>query len=76
MKSDQFSQPVSPTELPLRLEERVGVREREKIATGLVPVVPALLRYSNSTENTVAQKRGNHPDKRGGGILSQALRDK
>ena len=39
---------------------------------GLVPVVPALLRYSNSLRICVAQKRGNHRDEPGGGLFQQA----
>lgn len=43
-------------------------------ATGLAPVVPALLRYGSLTEETpVVQKRGNHPDERGGGTASSDL---
>ncbi len=46
----------------------------DNIATGLVPVVPALLHYPDtSEENAVVQKRGNHPDKRGGGIPTPDL---
>ena len=68
---------TEPSELlPLFQREGEGggeLRACETIATGLVPVVPALLRYANFSRNLVAQKRGNHPGKRGGGSLSQAL---
>ena len=45
----------------------------ESIATDLVSVVPAPLHYARSSKNSVVQKRGNHPDKQGGGLFQQAL---
>ncbi|MBC7817109.1 MAG: HlyD family efflux transporter periplasmic adaptor subunit [Planctomycetaceae bacterium] len=46
----------------------------DKTATGLAPVVPALLHYPDSLEaDAVAQKRGNHTDERGGGVQTSDL---
>lgn len=42
-------------------------------ATGLAPVVPALLHYEQDAESSVVQKRGNHPGKQGGDFTQRTL---